>query len=243
MINRDVVCSCERTHHCTIKYLQIERGALNALPQAVSDYSHILVVADNNTYPLCGDRVCNLLGEKLDGICTFYSEDFLVPNEESIAKVESFMNEHTDLILGIGSGVINDLCKYVAYMHNIPSGIIASAPSMDGYASPGAAMILRGMKVTVTANAPALIIGDVDILRAAPMEMIRAGYGDIIGKYSALCDWKLSALINGEYFCHYVYDTVLQKTNEIRSLAKALTNRDTETIKLLIHIHLQSLFF
>ena len=33
---------------------------------------------------------------------------------------------------------------------------------------------------------------DVDVLKDAPLDMLKAGYGDIIGKYSALCDWKLS---------------------------------------------------
>ena len=44
------------------------------------------------------------------------------------------------------------------------------------------------------------ILADTEVLRNAPMEMLQAGYGDIIGKFSALNDWKLSHLINGEYF-------------------------------------------
>lgn len=32
------------------------------------------------------------------------------------------------------------------------------------------------------------IIADTEVLKNAPIEMIRAGYGDIIGKYCALCD-------------------------------------------------------
>ncbi|MFR8331270.1 MAG: hypothetical protein ACLU9S_01965 [Oscillospiraceae bacterium] len=40
------------------------------------------------------------------------------------------------------------------------------------------------------------------------MEMIRAGFGDIVGKYSALNDWKLSHLLLKEPFCRQVYDMV-----------------------------------
>ena len=75
---------------------------------------------------------------------------------------------------------------------------------MDGYASVGAALILKRMKVTLNARPPKAIIGDTDILKDAPKEMLQAGYGDIIGKYSCLNDWKLSALINNEYFCIYM---------------------------------------
>lgn len=234
LINHDIACTCGRTHRCDIKGLQIGENALSQLPKFVADFSHILLVADNNTFPLCGDEVSSMLKEKLECVCIFHTEHLLIPNEESIAKICSYVSSETDLILGIGSGVINDLCKYVAFTHDICSGIIATAPSMDGYASSGAAMILNGMKVTFTARAPIFILGDVGILKSAPKDMIRSGYADIIGKYSALCDWKLSHLINGEYFCQFVYDIVLHKTDEVRLLAEALTRRESEAIRSLM---------
>ena len=232
LINRDIQCSCGRTHRCDIETLKIGAGAIGCLAEAVAlkNYSHILLVADSNTYPLCADRVKAILGERLEGVCLFETDDFLVPDEESIKAIEERLSKKTDLILGIGSGVINDLCKYVSFFHGIKSGINATATSMDGYASSGAAMIIGGMKITYNTHAPSIIIGDTDILKDAPMEMIRAGYGDIIGKYSALCDWKLSALVNGEYICPFVYDIVKDKTDEIRSLAQKIVSRDPDAI-------------
>jgi len=229
LINRDLHCSCGRTHRCDIEALRIGAGVLDELPTLI-DHKQILLVADANTYPLCGERVRALLGARIADVCLFSAEEILVPNEESIALVRAHMTPKTDLVLGIGSGVINDLCKYVAFFAGIRSGIIATAPSMDGYASSGAAMIIEGMKVTYTTNAPTLILGDVDILKNAPMDMIRSGYADIIGKYSALCDWKLSERINGEYLCPVVYDLVKLKTDAIRHAAKALTERDPAAI-------------
>lgn len=230
LLNKDIACSCGRVHRCDIGALVIGENALAALPEKCAGKRRILLVADSNTYPLCGARVQELLGDKVAGLCLFETEGLLVPDETSIEKINAAVGEDTDLILGIGSGVINDLCKYVSFYHHIPSGIVATAPSMDGYASSGAAMILGGMKVTVTTHAPDLIIGDVELLRHAPMEMIRAGYADIIGKYSALCDWKLSALVNGEYLCPFVYDLVKEKTDEIRALSGAIAGREPEAI-------------
>ena len=86
----------------------------------------------------------------------------------------------------------------------IPYIIVATAPSMDGYASDGAAMILGGMKETVKAGLPKAIIADTNVLKNAPMDMIKAGYGDIIGKYSALNDWKFANIVYGEFFCNYI---------------------------------------
>ena len=233
LLNRDLSCACGRTHRCDIRCVEIGQGALNTLPAVTSPYKSILLVADQNTWGICGEAVYKLIEKQTETVYIFPQKTTLIPDERAISALKERILEQTDLVLGIGSGVINDLCKYVAFHHGIKSGIVATAPSMDGYASSGAAMILKGMKVTDTVNAPDVIVGDVDILRQAPMEMIRSGYADIIGKYSALCDWKLSQEINGEYLCPFVYDLVLQKTDEIRASAKALTQRDPEAIRAL----------
>src|SRR5690554_2577944 len=73
-----------------------------------------------------------------------------------------------------------------------------TAPSMDGYASSGAAIIKNGKKITVNSHAPDDIIIDLDIIKDAPKDMLAAGFGDIIGKYTSLMDWQLSNLINDE---------------------------------------------
>ena len=234
LLNKDIDCSCGRTHRCDIGFLKIGENALDTLPEAVKNYKSILLVADNNTYPLCYDRVKELIGDKITAICLYQTEKHLVPNENAIEKAEKSLCADTDLILGIGSGVINDICKYVSFYHGIKSGIIATAPSMDGYASSGAAMITDGMKVTYTTHAPDIIIGDTEILRNAPIDMIRSGYGDIIGKYSSLNDWKLANLVRGEHMCSFVYDLVLETTNDIRDSAAAIVARDSRAIEKLM---------
>jgi glycerol-1-phosphate dehydrogenase [NAD(P)+] len=105
---------------------------------------------------------------------------------------------------------------------------------MDGYASNGAAMITDGMKVTYPAGLPKAILGDVDILKNAPMEMIKAGYGDVIGKFSALNDWKLSRLINGEYFCDYIYDLTYRQIQATLALADGILKREENSIQALM---------
>ena len=94
------------------------------------------------------------------------------------------------MIIGIGLGVIQDLCKYVSYNAKLPYFIVATAPSMDGYALKGAAMIMGNMKVTYNAHVPEAIIADTEILKDAPMDIIRSGYGDILGKFSCLNAWR-----------------------------------------------------
>lgn len=230
LLNKDINCSCGHTHRCDIPVLEVGRGAINKLKELMPEKKNILLVADNNTYPAAGEKVRKILGDRVSAVCIYQREGHLVPDEESIEELRQYVTPEIDFILGTGSGVINDLCKYVSFYNNLQCGIVATAPSMDGFASSGAAMILKGMKVTVTTHAPYAIIGDTDILAQAPIDMIRSGYGDIIGKYSALNDWKLANVVTGEHFCQPIYDVVMNSTNEIRSLAGAISAREPEAV-------------
>lgn len=225
-----VDCSCGKHHECDIEHVYIERGAISRLTELCKNYQKILLVADENTYGAAGKAVEAALCGKELSMVIFSGKTILIPNEEAIESVrESLFG--IDLIVGIGSGVIQDLSKYVSHFSKIPYMIVATAPSMDGYASTGAAMILGGMKETVPAGLPRAIIADTEVLRNAPIDMIKAGYGDIIGKYSALNDWKLSACVNGEYFCQYIYDVTYKMIENTLATAKGLLDREEKSVK------------
>ena len=228
-------CACGKEHNCPIDYVIIKNGAAGELPEISKEYNHILLVSDENTYRVCGESVYNLLSDKISkSIVLTPNGDVVIPNEEKIAEIESFITSETDLIIGVGSGVINDLCKHVSFKHGLGYYIVATAPSMDGYASVGAALILEGMKITLNARPPKAIIADTSVLKDAPLDMLRAGYGDIIGKYSCLNDWKLSALINNEYFCQAIYDMTFNEADRVKAIAKGITSRDENAVKILM---------
>ncbi len=227
-------CECGKIHSCRIRHIIIKSGAVSELGKLTVNYHHILLVADTNTYRVCGENVRMLLGDRLEKALIYKSRGYLVPNEDAIKQLMDSVSEKTDLIIGIGSGVIQDLCKYVSFLSKVPYFIIATAPSMDGYASDGAAMIINNMKVSFSSRVADTIICDIDILKNAPMDMIKSGYGDIIGKFSSLNDWKLSHLVNGEYFCDYVYNLTYQMVLKVKDLGPKLLTRDEDAINVLM---------
>lgn len=227
-------CTCGKVHKCDIKSVLIGSGVIKEMGTLVENYSHILLVADQNTYDACGEAVKEQLGTKIETLQIFKGDSVLIPNEEAVAAVEAKLTEQTDLIMAIGSGVLQDLCKYVSYNAKLPYQVVATAPSMDGYASVGAAMIMENMKVTYNAHVPEAIIGDTDVLCNAPMEMIQAGYGDILGKFSCLNDWKLSHVVNEEYLCREVYKLTYDMLQKTKALGERLQNRDKEAVQILM---------
>ncbi len=228
-----VKCECGKTHTCDIDYVYIEKGAISHLKEICEKYKNILIVADENTFGAAGNKTISALAGKHIKKVIFTGSKVLVPNEEAIDTVTANLTD-IDMIVGIGSGVIQDLCKYVSFYNNIPYLVVATAPSMDGYASDGAAMITGGMKVTYKAGLPRAIIADTEVLANAPIEMIKAGYGDIIGKFSALNDWKLSHCINDEYFCDWIYNLTDEQIDRTLKLASGILERNEESIKTLM---------
>ena len=226
-------CSCGRHHSCDIGFVAIEKGAISHLTQLTGNHKSVLLVADENTFHAAGEKTEAALGSKLSRKVIFPGNTVLIPNEAAVDAVTAAL-EGIDLIVGIGSGVIQDLCKCVAHFNDLPYYIVATAPSMDGYASTGAAMIMEGMKVTYNCKVPNAILADTEVLKDAPMDMIQAGYGDIIGKYSALNDWRLSQVVTGEYFCQEIYDLTFEMVHKTLSLADGLLKRDEESVKVLM---------
>ena len=224
-------CSCGKSHACPIDYVDIAEGALSRLTSMCGDYNNILIVCDKNTYAACGKEVAELLGNKAyETLILKDQTDVVIPDETQIDVINAKINDKTDLIVGVGSGVINDLCKYTSFKANLPYYILATAPSMDGYASVGSALILGGMKVTLNAKPPKAIIAEPKVLATAPTPMLQSGYGDIIGKYSCLNDWKLARIIKDEYFCDEVYELTMSCVKEVEPLAKAVLAREPQAV-------------
>ena len=234
LLGRRDDCPCGMPHSCEIGSVIIRRGAIEELVALTAGFEHVLLVCDENTRRAAGERVDKLLGSKIRSRVTYVSDGFLVPDEAAVEILKGGVSTQTDLIIGVGSGVINDLCKYVSFELGLPYFIVATAPSMDGYASKGAAMLFGNMKITTNAAPPAAIIADTDVLKDAPLEMLKAGYGDIIGKYSCLNDWRLSHIVNGEPLCEYVYGLTRAATDSVAPLAEAILSRDEESIATLM---------
>lgn len=228
-------CACGKSHKVDIQAIRVGSGVIQELPGILRDLgaSHIFLVTDNYTYEAAGRQVEQLLDQA--GLAyhkrVFQTETPLVPNEYALGSVLAAMTSQDDMLLAVGSGTLNDVTKYVSARTGMPYVIAATAPSMDGYASTVAPTILDGFKTTLPAVYPAAIVADVDILKDAPMPMLTAGFGDIIGKFTSLADWRLSHQLNGEYYCPEVAGVIEAAVETCAANAQALAQREPQAIQ------------
>lgn len=109
--------------------------------------------------------------------------------------------------------------------------IVATAPSMDGFASNVAPLIVNHMKTTYEAHVPHAILGDTKLLKDAPMKMIAAGIGDILGKYTCLCEWEIAHIITGEYHCRAIEGIVKRSLDTVVASINNAKHRSPEAVE------------
>ncbi len=227
-------CKCGREHLSDGKIIITGKGALGRLPEALEGLGtrKAFLLADANTYPIAGERIKALCAE-IGILCTEYifADKALEPDERAVGSAVMHFDKSCDTVIALGSGVLNDIGKIVSNVSGAKYVIVGTAPSMDGYASATSSMSMDGLKVSLPSKSADVIIGDTDILKTAPLHMLRAGLGDMIAKYISICEWRIANIITGEYYCESIASLVRAALKKCVDNADKLLDRDEEAIE------------
>ncbi len=239
MANASFDCSCGRHHTFGVDDLVMGKGVLPQITEILKDYKNkkIYMISDNNTFKAAGKDTLKILtdaGFQVKSNVIDSGDDILIPDEKAVGNMFMELEKDTEVIVSVGSGTLNDMAKFMSQRTRIPYMIVCTAPSMDGYASEGAPLIYKGRKISYDAWLPMAILGDTNIMKDAPMHMLRAGYGDVIGKLTALADWKLSQEQTGEYFCETITELVQKAIKKVVDSTDALAKREEDAVLYLI---------
>ena len=223
-------CPCGRAHTVDLEGVEIGRGVRNETARLLHTYRfprRLLVVADHHTLS-AADGITEHL--ERGGFCvqTLLYDDLRTAHRRDVERVLSALAD-ADAVLSVGTGSLNDMCRRAAFLADKPFAIFATAPSMDGFASDTAPITDNNFKVSMPARQPRLILADTDILAAAPAELKSSGYGDMIAKYIAVADWRISALTTGEYYCPQVAALTRDALRRVVDLTDSVTRNDPRT--------------
>ncbi len=208
-LGRSFNCECGRAHRVPLREVIYAPNAAAQLPAAVRRLApgagRITLLADTRTHAAagraCGDALRNgglalqtlIVPDPAPGISP-------VCDDLTLRELQARMPP-ADLLLAAGAGVISDLTKWLARESGLPYMTFATAASMNGYASSNIAPAIDGVKRVVEGVSPIAVIADPAILAAAPRELTAAGLGDVLAKPVSICDWQISNLLFGEYYC------------------------------------------
>jgi len=122
----------------------------------------------------------------------------VVCEDGMIEALETLLSTSKNLtVIAVGSGSVNDICKVATHRRALPYVSVPTAASMNGYTSSIAAVLSGGVKRTWPVHQPVGVFADVDVIKAAPLVMNRAGFGDLLSKPYCQADWLLSHHVRG----------------------------------------------
>ena len=195
-------CVCGRVHTLETRKVVVEEKALAHFEEYMQELGltgRHTVVYDQITWKLTeGQRIRADQNIVLD------------PNglRAEDVQIEKMMQEldRPEVIVAVGAGTIMDFGRYPAYKLGIPFVAIPTLASSDGFTANICSAILNGQKKSTPMCAPVLVVADLDIIKGAPKRLIASGINDILAKYISLADWRISHLVDGEYYCPMVAD-------------------------------------
>ena len=223
----------------SIKSIITEQGALTRVPSLIEQYfnnRHVFLIGDENTFSAAGNRLGKILSKhSLTWDCfIFPAKPHLKGSVENANAFTRKLKESNGVPVSVGSGVINDLVKYAAFQLGLPYLCVATAASMDGYASAGSPLSQKGFKHTINCAPPSVIIADLEIIADAPPEMASWGYGDLGGKVPAGADWLIADTLGIEPIDEIAWPLIQHNLKSWIDDPVGVAARETEAIKHLL---------
>jgi len=233
LLGSRISCECGQVHEVPVREVLIEPGAAGRTAEVLRRRSlegPVFLLADDNTYRAVGERVSRVLGSAGIEVRERVLEGRPHADRELADDVADSVPGGTRTVVSCGSGTVTDLAKWSAHREGLPFVAVGTAPSMNGYASGIAALVSGGLKATQPVTPAVAVICDLDVMRAAPMEMIRAGLGDLVSKPFANADWRLSTHLRGGPFCTRPLELLRDLEECYMGRVHLLEQRDPETI-------------
>lgn len=231
-------CACGRKHAVEIDDIVVRNNVADDVVKYLEPYKNkrLFVLSDHNTYKVLGASIVDHLKQNGFSFKSFVFETgdhALVPDERAIGRVLLELEPETEFMLVVGSGVLNDIARIVSFRAGMAFAVAGTAPSMDGYASVGSSLIVNNRKITYYSQYPLAIFADISVMRNAPIIMIQAGFGDVLGKLTALADWELARIVSNEFYCETIAALVQKGVDKCIESADGLAVRDENAIRYL----------
>lgn len=192
------------------------------------------VVCDAATHDALGGRVAQNI-RSLGPVETIVLDH---PHAD-LATVETLKDQIApyEAVVAVGSGTINDLCKYATKEQGRSYCVFGTAASMNGYTSSTASMNMpSGLKVSLPAQAPKGFFVDLEVSAAAPPYLAAAGFADCMARSVAQVDWWMSHRLLGTAYWSSPY--LIQEDDEriLNARARLLPEGDLEAVASLYRV-------
>ncbi len=213
----------------------VGKGTLCRIPEVAKRLGlkgKALVMSDQQCYELAGKAVSGFLEQS--GLVVDFLKVKTMTMSDVLAVEEQIEALQPQVLFGVGGGTIIDSAKVSSGKLKIPFISVPTTVSHDGIASPLASIKGADKPFSVMSQAPLAIIADTQVIAKGPWRFVVSGCGDIISKYTAVKDWQLAFLENGEYYGGYAASLALMSAKLVTENAELIVYRQDEGLRVLL---------
>jgi glycerol-1-phosphate dehydrogenase [NAD(P)+] len=232
---------CGRDHVVPFKLVRADGGLIQNL-------SHVVQKIHGSKPSKIGVIYDRAIEEKLDqlffkSINTSCLSIYRIPlgNPDELLEPSVGLGDQTaeklpadiDVLIGVGSGVISDLTKWVANQLEADFILMGTAGSMNAYTSITGTITENRVKRSKWLNPASAVLLDTALMASAPKGMTCAGVGDLLARNVANADWKLSHLLRDTYFCSIPFKMMVPYQKILLRRCEDLGENDPRAIHVL----------
>lgn len=157
---------------------------------------------------------------------------------EAVAK--AWEASGAPVAVAVGSGTVTDVVKAAATQLDRPWISFATAPSMNGYTSGVAALLVGGVKRTLVSRQTTAVFSDPAALAKAPSDLVAAGFADLCSKPFSNGCWLLAKHLAGGSYCPETVELMEEPFDELVARADGVGRAEPEALALLMEVLLLS---
>jgi len=141
---------------------------------------------------LTGNRAWQSVGSLLELPTVVQAEPYTA-RRDVLDDLAENLPEQVQVVYGVGGGLVCDVAKYVAWKNGIPSVIIPTALSVDGFFTSLVAVRADNSVYYETTGPAEKVIIDIEVVANAPKNIRGTGIVEILSMTTGLLDWKYAA--------------------------------------------------
>ena len=204
-------------------YNSINKYELKILKK-ITTKKKFIILCDRNTYDILGKKIYENIKNKF-----LVSKIILktkISNIRSAYYVSKFLNS-SNILLVVGSGTVNEIGKYAAYLQKKEYIVFPTAPT-NAYASNTASINVKNIKKSLKAKFPNSIVIDLNIIMRSPKRLINSAFFDVVCRASAQSDCLISNFVFEDKYDKDMYSKFFKlEKNLLLNYKKIFHNSNT----------------
>ncbi len=193
----------------------------------------LTVVSDPFTHDALGKRIFNALAADGQNVSEYVWQNPIC-SEDGVKHIRE-VTRHSDALIAVGSGTVNDTVKYACFLDKRDYSVFATSP-MNAYTTGTASVSFDGFKKSISCRGARGVFFDLGVLAQCPQSLISAAFADVICRTTAQTDWLLSHILFDTRYTATPYTLLAYDEQDMIDNAGKMLNGDMSALGMLTRI-------